>query len=469
MNESGLEAELSRFASELRWEDLPPGVQARVLGIFTDTIANALVGRQAQGTPVVESLLTRLCGEGDTTVVGGGSLSPTGAVFLNGHQITAYTMCDVYRPALCHITPEVLPVVLALAEELDASGREVLAAFAVGLEVTARLGRAIDYPEFRRRGWHAPGVIGPFGAAAAAASLLGLDAATVRTAFGLAGSQASGTFAALGTSAVKFHQARGAVSGLWAARFAAEGRGGTDRALTHPDGGLLTTYAGGGTPQRALDGLGETWELLQIALRAWPASSSLQTTIEASLALRDDHALRLDRIAEVVVRLPDAAYEMCAHMGWGDELEAMQSARYVPSVVLRDGYCWVDQYTDHCRKDATLTDFAASRVRVERVGDLPNAAAEVAVTTSAGETHTVRREAALGGPAVPLGAADIRDKLDRALDGVATRTGTWFAGWLQSMPFAPGVTTIIRGLRAAEGTAMVTGRVAVAPAAGDTP
>src|SRR5262249_56033112 len=87
---------------------------------------------------------------------------------------------------------------------------------AAGCEVTTRMGLGLDYPAFRARGWHGPGIIGPFGAAAAVGSLLKFDADTMARSFGLAGSQAAGTFAAWGTPTVKFHQCRGAISGLLA-------------------------------------------------------------------------------------------------------------------------------------------------------------------------------------------------------------------------------------------------------------
>lgn len=410
-----LEDRLVRFATGLRWDAVPAATQERVRDLWLDAIANAVAGRDADTTRQAEAVLRRLTGDGDSTVLGGAPAAELAAVHLNGHQITVLTMCDVYRPALCHITPVVVPVVVAVAEQLPGvTGEQVLTAFTVGLEVTARLGLAIDYPTFRARGWHSPGVIGPFGAAAAAGHLLGFDEDTLRGAFGLAGSQASGTFAALGTSAVKFHQARGATSGLLAARFAAGGLGGTPTPLSHTDGGLLTTWTDGGDPAAGVDGLGERFELEQIAMRRWPASSSLQTLIEAALAARE----RVDPadVDELVVHLPAASYAMCAAMGWGDALEAMQSARYVAATVLREGRCWLEQYGDGARSDHPTTRFATERVRVECDPDLPPAGVVLDVRRHGRSHLEVRRDIPRGDPRNPLTRADIEDKLASALD-----------------------------------------------------
>src|SRR5437763_194268 len=153
----------------------------------------------------------------EATVIGGEPLSLAAATLLNGYLITAVTVCDVHRPTLCHTTPQVVPPALAIAERNGASGRALIAAIAAGLETTVRVGLGTKYPAFRARGWHSPGVIGPFGGAAAAGKLLGLDAERQRHAFGLAGRQSAGTFAHWGTPTIKFHQSRGAPSRLLAA------------------------------------------------------------------------------------------------------------------------------------------------------------------------------------------------------------------------------------------------------------
>ena len=147
-------------------------------------------------------------------------MSLAGATLLNAYLVTATTMCDVHRETMTHVTPEVIPPALAIAERDGLDGRALLTAIAAGCEVTTRVGIGTDYPKFRARGWHGPGIFGPFGAAAAVGSLLKFDADTMARAFGLAGSQAAGTFAAWGTPTVKFHQCRGALSGLMAALLA---------------------------------------------------------------------------------------------------------------------------------------------------------------------------------------------------------------------------------------------------------
>ena len=236
-------------------------------------------------------------------MIGGGHLSLAGATLFNGYLVTAVTMCDVHRATMTHITPEIVPPALAIAEREGCSGRDLLVAIAAGCEVTTRIGIGLDYPVFRARGWHGPGVIGPFGAAAAVGSLLDFDAETMARAFGLAGSQAAGTFAAWGTPTVKFHQCRGALSGLMAALLAQQNFVATREFLTAKDGGLYNTYAAGGKPDAALADLGKRFELEQIALRLWPSASSIQGMNTALFDIVGKHKIDPAHVRKVRIGL----------------------------------------------------------------------------------------------------------------------------------------------------------------------
>ena len=176
---------LAESLSAITVDDLPAPVVARVKSLILDTVASALAGRHGNETAQIEALASQIGGEAHSTVVAGPRSSLVGATLLNGYQITAVTVCDVHRPTLCHVTPEVIPPALAVAEKIGASGADFLAAVAVGLEATVRVGLGTNYPEFRGRGWHSPGVTGPFGGAAAVASLLDLDTTGFGRALGL--------------------------------------------------------------------------------------------------------------------------------------------------------------------------------------------------------------------------------------------------------------------------------------------
>src|SRR5262249_4093399 len=217
------------------------------------------------------------------------------------------------------------------------SGNELLVALVAGCEVTTRVGVGIDFPAFRAKGWHGPGVFGPFGAAAAVGRLLRFDAETMARAFGLAGSQAAGTFAAWGTPTVKFHQCRGALSGLMAALLAEQKFSATREFLTARDGGLYNSCGDGGKPEAAIGELGSRWELEQIALGRWPAASSIQGMMTAMFEIVEKNNVELAQIKALRIALSPPVFDM--HGGFATykgKFDALLSTHYVAPAILHD-------------------------------------------------------------------------------------------------------------------------------------
>jgi 2-methylcitrate dehydratase PrpD len=410
-------AELAGFIAGLKYEDLPSATRERVKDILLDTLASAIAGRQGDESKQIHALAVALGSSKEATVIGDGQLSLAGATLLNGYLITAVTVCDVHRPTLCHTTPQVVPPALAIAERNGASGRDLLLAIAAGLETTTRVGLGTKYPAFRAKGWHSPGVIGPFGGAAAVGKLLGLDAERQRHAFGLAGSQSAGTFAHWGTPTIKFHQSRGSLSGLLAGLLAEQGFTSSADILGHKDGGLFNAYSDGGNPQAVTADLGKRWELEQIGLRLWPAASSIQTVITSLLALMRAHDLTPQRVASIRVGLSKTVYDMHGTLPWNDKFKALLSTPYVTAIVLHDRRCWLDQFEPQRYQDASVGAFARERVKVEIDPQVAGTGAAVDVRTTDGKTHSDRRAAPKGDPSDPLSRSEIEEKLRTAAAG----------------------------------------------------
>ena len=328
---------LANFAATLRYGDLPERVREHCKSLFLDALACAVAGHRGEETGQMAALAAALAQGRELSVIGGGHLSLAGATLLNGYLVTAVTMCDVHRATMTHVTPEIVPPVLAIAERDGLSGRDLLVAIAAGCEVTTRIGIGLDYPVFRARGWHGPGILGPFGAAAAVGSLLKFDADTMARAFGLAGSQAAGTFAAWGTPTVKFHQCRGALSGLMAALLAQQNFVATREFLTAKDGGLYNAYVNGGKPETATADLGQRFELEQIALRLWPSASLIQGLNTALFDIVEKHTIDPAHVRKVDIALSQATFDM--HGGFRTykaKFEALLSAHYTAAVILHD-------------------------------------------------------------------------------------------------------------------------------------
>jgi len=411
-------ADLAGFISGLTGDAIPPTVRERVKDYILDTFASAIAGRQGDEVRQVHALASALGASREASVIGGDRLSLAGATMLNGYLVTAVTVCDVHRPTLYHTTPEVVPPALAIAERDGASGEALLHAVTAGLETSVRIALGTNYPAFRARGWHSPGVVGPFGGAAAVGTLLGLDPQQQCNAFALAGSQSAGTFAHWGTPTIKFHQCRGALSGLMAGLLAQQGFRAAAEILTHPDGGLYNAYSDGGKPEIVTANLGREWMLLQIALRLWPAASSIQTAMTALFALVTEHDLKPDDIARVEVGLSKGVYDMHGTLPWNDKFKALLSAPYITGIIIHDRRCWLDQFEPSRYRDPAVDAFTRERVSIGADPALQGTAATVTIRTRAGAVHRQRRDCAKGDPADPLSRREIEEKLRTAAKGL---------------------------------------------------
>src|SRR5499427_3558454 len=403
-------AVLAAFAASLTCDAIPDRVRGYCKDLLLDALACAVAGHAGEETHQLAALSSALAQSRESTVIGGDRLSLAGATMLNGYLITAVTMCDAHRPTMTHITPEVVPPALAVAERDRLSGRELLVALAAGFEVTTRIGIGVDFPEFRARGWHGPGIFGPFGAAAAVGRLLGFDADAMSRAFGLAGSQAAGTFAAWGTPTVKFHQCRGALSGLMSALLANEKFVATREFLTAPDGGLYNSYVSGGHPQTAVLDLGKRWELEQIALRPWPAASSIQGMMTAMFDIVEKHKVDAAQVKTLRIALSQPVFDLHGNLAkYQGKFEALLSAHYVAAAILHDRELTLAQFDPKRYDDLKLRRFA-ERVEVRAEPGLRGVAALVDVETVPGESFSARCDQPLGAPENRLSRAQIDAK-----------------------------------------------------------
>jgi 2-methylcitrate dehydratase PrpD len=402
---------LAQFAAGLRYDDLPPKVREHCKHLLLDALACALAGDKGEETPQMTAVASAIAQSNEASIIGGKKLSLAGATLLNGYLITAVTMCDAHRPTMCHITPEVVPAALAIAERDGKSGRDLLVAIAAGSEVMTRIGLGLDYTAYRKRGWHAPGVLGPFGAAAAVGHLRGFDAETMARAFGLAGSQAAGTYAAWATPTVKFHQCRGALSGLLAALLAEQKFIATREFLTAKDGGLFNSYSDGGKPELATKDLGKHWELEQIALRQWPSASLQQGLNTALFDLLEQNKIDPANVKKMRVAMAPAAYDYHGKLpNYKGKFEALISAHFTAAVILHDGALTLAQFEPARYDDPKLRRFAEQQIEIRPDPTLSGVQTIVEIELASGKKLTNRSDHPRGSYENPLSRTQIEVK-----------------------------------------------------------
>ncbi|NCF10411.1 MAG: MmgE/PrpD family protein, partial [Gammaproteobacteria bacterium] len=214
---------MATFASDTQPAELPASAVEFARLSLLDWCAVALAARDEPVARIVREMVSNEGGSPEATLVGCDLRLPARAAALaNGTQSHALDYDDTHFGHIGHPTVAVLPAALALAEQRDTSGEGLLAAYLVGVETACRLGAALG-PDHYAHGFHQTATSGSFGAAAAAARLLGLDREATAHALGLVATRASGLKSQFGTMGKPFHAGMAAANGVEAATLAAHG------------------------------------------------------------------------------------------------------------------------------------------------------------------------------------------------------------------------------------------------------
>jgi 2-methylcitrate dehydratase PrpD len=304
-----LTTRFAAYAAAIRHGDLPPAVEARTRFLILDLVGNMLRGRHdaESSAPLLAAARAMGLAHGRHAVFGeAGRWSPLGAALLNGAFAHSLDFDDTHAAGTLHPGAPVIPAALAAAEMCGAAGPDVLAAIVAGYEVTNRLALALPGGDHYDRGFHPTATCGVFGAAAAAGRVLGLDAARIEDALGIALSQSAGSLQFLenGAWTKRFQVGWASMAGLSAALLAREGFRGAAKAL-EGKAGFLRAYAPRPDPERALRGLGQEYELMETAVKPYPSCRYGHANVDAALALRSEHALEPDEIEAVTMGLPN--------------------------------------------------------------------------------------------------------------------------------------------------------------------
>jgi len=265
---------------------------------------------------------------------GGALLAGRDAALVNGALGNVLEMDDLYRTALLHPAPVVVPAALAMAEETGASAENLLDAVVRGYEAMIRVGRSVGPAHYRH--FHNTATCGVFGSAAAAGSLLGLDEDQLVNAIGNAGTQASGFWQCRleDTMSKQLHNGRAAQSGLIAAQLAMHQFTGAQQILEGP----LGFYAGmcpDASPELLLQGAEGPWLIHGTSFKPWPACRHTHPAIDAVLALRD--SARTRHVSRIVIETFADAVRICDNRDPRTSVEAKFSLQHAAATVLLRG------------------------------------------------------------------------------------------------------------------------------------
>jgi 2-methylcitrate dehydratase PrpD len=410
--------QLATYACRESFARLPDATVRAARRAILDTLGVMLAGSREETAVRARRLIEHRRGPGEASIVGTSErASIEDAALANGVAAHALDYDDVQASLSGHPSVPVLPPALALAERERASGQDLLTAFVVGVEIEAKLGRAVN-PAHYEIGWHATSTLGVFGAAAAAGVLLRLPVDRMAHALALAASMASGVKANFGTDSKPWHVGHAARCGLEAAQLASVGFTGNPAALEHGDG-FGSTFGAGMKPSWELTtlDLGAPHEVAEpgIGVKRFPACASTHQSLDAVLELAHEHAIDPARVRAVECAVSYLAPHQLIYDRAETGLQGKFSMPYCVSVALLDGTVGLAQFADERVRRADVQSLMP-KVRMvvhpeQTTRDtLASKFSEVTITMDDGRTLVRRVVHAKGQPRNPLTDADLEVK-----------------------------------------------------------
>jgi 2-methylcitrate dehydratase PrpD len=353
------------------------------------------------------------------------------AALLNGISSHTFDYDDTHLKTIIHPAGPVASALLALSEHLGSSGREVIDALVLGIEVSCRVGNCM-YPDHYDRGWHITGTTGMLGAAAACSRLLKLSVEQTQMALGIAASQPVGLREQFGTMTKPFHPGAAAKAGLMSALFAKEGYTASKRALEAPRG-LIQVISDKCDWKEITEGLGQRWESALNTYKPFACGIVIHPSIDGCVQLRNQHGLKPENIEKVVLKVHSLVIELTGKKTPQKGLEGKFSVYHSCAVGLIYGKAGEHEYSDSVVQDPQVI---ALRDKVQAVVDdsIDEAAADITVFTKDGKQHHVFVEHAIGSLERPMSNEQLKAKfMDQASEVIGEAAAE--QAWQKAMNF----------------------------------
>jgi len=414
---------LARFVVDTEYEDIPqPAVElAKRTGL--DCVGAILAGCAMPGSQAVASYVRKLGDNPQAGVIGGGFRAAVpDAALVNGTVAHAldYDDCGM---KVGHPSAPVLPAALALGEYLQASGKEVLAAYILGLEVQGKVALNCDFKLMERtlssQCWY-----GCLGAAAAASKLLRLDVTRTQVAMGIAANLACGLSVNHGTNVAPMNAGNASRNGVAGALMAKEGITASPD-IIEAKNGFCDSLAGAGryNAERMAENLGDPFYILDpgIGLKKYPSCYHTHRAIEATLKLVEEHHLTDQDITEVEVGTSERACRVAAYNEPATPYQGKFSMPHCIAAAQVDGKVTLDSFTEEKIQDPQIVA-ARKKVRLTfpnlpiwpglaDIGpDTEFVGNPVTIRTRDGHSYNTRVDILRGDPALPLTDPEIMAK-----------------------------------------------------------
>lgn len=359
---------LAQYVAGFRYEDIPQVTRERAKLLVLDAVGIALASTHYDFAHRILTGLRALGDGGSSTLIAlPGTLTLRDAVAMNGALVHGLDYDDTHIRAIIHATASAFPCALGVAESIEASGADLLAAYALGMETGIRISDAAG-GRFHDFGFHPTGLAAHFSCALAAGWLYGLTARQLVMAQGLSGSTAAGSqeFLEEGAWNKRLHPGFAAAAGITAAQLARAGFKGPTKPYEGRFG-LFKSHLGAAEAQVRYEAiyqsLGDTWEIHDVAVKPYPICHLIHACADSALVLREKHGIAPGDVERIVAFVPQPALHIVAEppqnkVRPANEYDAKFSTQFVVATCLVKGRFGLAELLEDTLRDAQILALA---------------------------------------------------------------------------------------------------------------
>jgi len=378
----GVTRELAQYVAQTGYENIPGEVRKMGKLCLLDWLGVTLGALREDLSPILQELTVEMGGESQASILGTGrKTNVLFASLVNGSLSHALDFDDVHIDSFAHPSVTLAPAVLAVAEQKRASGKELITAFVLGFEAETRVGAAAGRTHYDK-GWHATSTTGRFGAAAGAAKILGLDAAQIVNAIGIAGTQSGGVRQVFGTMCKPFHAGKAAMDGVLAALLAGKGFTSSD-SMIEGKFGFLDIFSPEPKPEKVMEGAGSDFTIMNVGFKPYASCAGTHTTIDAVKDIRSREKLAADDVLAIELELAKLPLDAAGIVEPGKALEGKFSVYHCAALAFLEGTVGENQFTDEKVNSPEIVSLR-KRVKAKLNPDFKMMDAKVTVVTRDG-------------------------------------------------------------------------------------
>ncbi|MEM2338974.1 MAG: MmgE/PrpD family protein [Nitrososphaerales archaeon] len=419
---------LASFYTKLKFNDLNEEVINSAKRCTLDLLGVAIGGSNLPSSKKVVNIVKSMGGKLESSVIANDLKVPSpNAALANGVMAHGLELDDVDNESSTHPGAVIIPTALAVAEKVEASGKEFILAITSGYDLMLRIGAALIPSAHYARGFHPTATCGAFGAALTASILMGLDTNEVMNALGIAGSQASGLmeFLSDGSWTKRLHPGWAAHSGIIASLLAKEGFTGP-KTILEGKHGFIKAHTDHYDMNKLIEGLGERFLINEVSIKPHACCRYIQPAIDAVLKIVKENEINPKDIDEVIIgtvktALPIVVEPIELKYKPRNIVDAQFSMPFSISVAILKGRAFINEYTEEMIKNDEVLNIA-KKVKVINDPELDKLfpkkwQAKAKIKLKNGKIYESHVEAPKGDPENPLTDKELEDKFRILVQG----------------------------------------------------